>query len=396
VQSKISIAWLLSYISIASISAAIITPALPRIQLQFALSTGVVEWVVSAFLIGYVVGQLIYGPLANAYGRLKALRLGLSINIFGLFICLAASYYDQYTLLVLGRLITGLGAAAGLACTYMLINEWLPEESRKTAMAYSILSFALGIGFAVMIGGVITEYWHWQGCFVFLMAHGLLMLGGTCVFSETLSLPKPIQIKTIFQGYLHALSSSKLVIFSMLVGTCSMIGYCFSAAGPQIAHDYLHLSVADYGYWNGINIIGMLTGGLSAREFLQRFSTYQVIGLGFAGCGLGVLSLAAMWQVESHSVVWFFLTTAILYLFSSYLFAGGSYIASNALEDKAGASSMMSFVNMSFATLSVIVMGYLSLDPFVAFITILVSALVLMLGLVGLFLRFFQSNKISR
>ena len=80
-ESRFNLIWLLSYISIASVSAAIITPALPEIQIQYALNLGTVEWIVSAFLIGYVFGQLIYAPLANQFGRLKALRIGLIINL---------------------------------------------------------------------------------------------------------------------------------------------------------------------------------------------------------------------------------------------------------------------------------------------------------------------------
>lgn len=41
----------------------------------------------------------------------------------------------------------------------------------------TILSFTLGVGIAVMLGGVITEYWHWQGCFWFLLRHILLFFG---------------------------------------------------------------------------------------------------------------------------------------------------------------------------------------------------------------------------
>lgn len=62
-------------------------------------------------------------------------------------------------------------------------------------------------------------------------------------------------------------------------------------------------------------------------------------------------------------------------------------MASNALKDKASASSMMSFVNMSFATLGVVLMGYLSHDPLVAFITIIGIVLLLMLGLFSLLFK---------
>ena len=284
-------------------------------------------------------------------------------------------------LLIIGRFITALGAASGLACTFMLINEWLPESQRKTAMSYSVLSFALGVGIAVMLGGLITEYWHWQGCFWFLLVHGLVMLWGTSVFSETLVTSKPIHAVTIFRDYSAALSSSKLVVFSLVVGCCSAISYCFSAAGPQIAQDLLKLSAAQYGYWNGLNIVGELLGGLLVKQLLARFSVNTVIAIGFISIALGISNLFIIWGIASQSALWFFLTTASLYLFSSLLFSGGSLVASNALTDKASASAMMSFVNMCFATLCVILMGYLVTNPLLGFVIILCLIWLLVVGL---------------
>ncbi len=382
--SSFNLIWLLSYISIASISAAIITPSLPKIQAQYALNPGMVEWIVSAFLIGYMAGQLIYGPLANRFGRLKALRIGLTINLLGIGVCLSALTCETYGLLIIGRLITALGAASGLACTFMLINEWLPESQRKSAMSYSVLSFALGIGIAVVLGGLITDYWHWQGCFWFLLIHGIIMLIGTGVFNETLVTPKPIHALTIIKDYSAALSSSKLVIFSLVVGTCSAISYCFSAAGPQIAEELLKLSAAEYGYWNSLNIVGMLFGGVLVKQLLTRLSANQVIAIGFLGVALGIINLFFMWSMGSQSTLWFFLITASLYLFNGLMFSSGSLVASNALTDKASAAAMMSFINMCFATLAVILMGYLAINPLLSLILILslVWALVVVLLLI--------------
>lgn len=371
IQSKLTMTWLLSYISIASISAAMITPALPHIEQIFVLNTGTVEWVVSTFLIGYVLGQLVYAPLANVYGRLNALKWGLNINILGLVLCLYASISPHYLLLLLGRLITGLGSAAGLTCTFMLINEWLPEEQRKMAMAYSILSFALGIGFAVLIGGVITQYLQWQGCFVFLLLQGLLMRLGIRVFDETLTQPKSFHIPFLLHDYKQALGSFKLITFSSILGACSAVGYCYSAAAPQIAHEYLNLSASEYGYWNTLNIIGMLLGGISARALMQRFPVVRVLIFGYIGSSLALLSLGSMLHFHPQSVLWFFVSTSLLYCCSSYLFAGGSYMASQAIDDRASASSMMSFINMLVATLSVVIMGYLSVNPFYGFLWML-------------------------
>jgi MFS family permease len=370
-KPKLMMAWLLSYISIASVSASIITPALPNLEHDFALATSAVEWVVSSFLIGYVAGQLLYGPLANVYGRIKALKWGLNINLLGLMLCVLAGFYHQYDLLLLGRLITGLGSAAGLTCTFMLINEWLPENERKTAMSYSILSFALGIGFSVVLGGVITQHFAWQGCFGFLIFQGIAMRLGVGAFDETLKEPKPLHLRTLIMDYWQALRSLKLLVFSLVWGTCSAMGYCYSASAPQVAHQYFHLDVAEYGYWNVLNILGMLIGGLSARFFMNQFSVVRVIALGYIGSTLAWIFLFVLFQTQTNSPLCFFLSTALLYCASAYLFAGGSFVASNAIDDKASASSMMSFINMSTATLSVVLLGYLSLNPFVGFLCIL-------------------------
>ncbi|WP_133129526.1 MFS transporter [Legionella yabuuchiae] len=380
--SIFNLIWLLSYISIASVSAAIITPALPEIEHQYHLAIGSVEWMVSAFLIGYVLGQLIYGPLANQFGRLKALRIGLTINLLGIIICLTALFANFYWLLILGRFISALGAASGLACTFMLINEWLPETQRKSAMAYAVFSFALGVGIAVMIGGIITEYWHWQGCFWLLLAHGLVMLWGTQVFSETLVEAKPIHLSRIITDYSTTLKSPTLVVYSIVVGSCSAISYCFSAAGPQIAQNSLDLSAAEYGYWNGLNVIGMLAGGILAKQLLTRLSENSVIAIGLTGVAIAISNLFLMWHLGSQSALWFFLITASLYLLSSFLFSGGSAIASNAIADKASSAAMMSFINMGFATLAVIVMGYLVHNPLLGFTLILLIIWLLVVGLI--------------
>jgi len=379
--SKFNLIWLLSYISIASLSAVIITPAIPAIEVHFEVNSVAVEWVITAFLIGYMFGQLIYGPLANKFGRLKALRIGLTINLLGIIICLLALAIDIYYLFMFGRFITALGAASGLACTFMLINEWLPGALRKTAMSYSVLSFAFGVGIAVILGGIITEYWYWQGCFWVLLLHGLIMLCGTCVFSETLVTPQAINPLTIIRNYTAALSSLTLVIFSLVVGCCSAISYCFSSAGPQISHDSLKLSAAQYGYWNGLNVVGMLMGGLLAKQLLINLSIYNVIAIGFFGIALGIINLLIMWNTESQSILLFFLTTAWLYLFSGLLFAGGSLGASNAIADKASAAAMMSFVNMCFSTICVMLMGYLDTNPYLGFIIILSVIWLLVVGL---------------
>ena len=386
-MSIFRIFWLLNYISIASIAAAIITPALPKIQQDFALAQGQVEWMVSAFLVGYVIGQLIYGPIANRFGRLFALRLGLSVNLIGVFLCFLGLYCNLYGLLIFGRLVSALGAASGLACTFMLINEWIPEQQRKAAIGSIILFFTFGIGLAVTLGGLVTEYYNWRYCFLILLGHGVLMLYGTKVFCETLIKPQSLNVPAILNAYKAVLSSKELVIYSLVVGVCSSIGYCFSAAGPLIVTQLFALSPASYGYWNGLNMLGMVSGGMLSKFLLERYKAEQLVLWGLVGTSLGLVSLLVMLYAKNASVLWFFSSTLVLYLFSSLLFAGGSYLASKSITDKASGSAMMSFINMATAVMAVLCLGYISSNPLVSFVTVLGGLLFIVVLAVKLALR---------
>ena len=173
---------LLIYICVASISATIITPALDVIQSNFHLTASQLQWVISLFLLGYVVGQLIYGPLASRVGGLKALRLGLIINLIGIMLCLLSLIISSYALLLFGRLITALGAASGLSCTFILINDYLSDHKKKQVLGFCIVSFTLGIGLAILIGGFIAQYLDVIDCFWVLFIHGILMFLATYLF----------------------------------------------------------------------------------------------------------------------------------------------------------------------------------------------------------------------
>src|SRR3990167_10634613 len=67
----------------ASMGAVLMMPALPEISAHFGTHTSTTQLTVTCFLLGYAVGQLIYGPLANRYGRKKAIYIGIVIATLG-------------------------------------------------------------------------------------------------------------------------------------------------------------------------------------------------------------------------------------------------------------------------------------------------------------------------
>ena len=102
---------LLLLISFPSICALLFTPALPDLAQQYQLLDRQAQTAMSVFLVGYTFGMLPYGPIANRYGRKKALLSGLTLAWIGTMISLLS---DSFFIFCLGRFFQALGAAAGL------------------------------------------------------------------------------------------------------------------------------------------------------------------------------------------------------------------------------------------------------------------------------------------
>ena len=384
-MNKAKLTLLLSYISVATVSAAVITPALPAIGRAFAVSKGYLGWIVTLYLLGYMIGQLIYGPIANRFGRLCALRSGLLVYLTGTGFSFLAVEQHSFNLLIFSRFITALGAAAGLCCTFVLIKEYLNEEQAKQASSLAILFFSLGIGIAIMLGGWITTYLHWQMIFSLMLAYGIFMFAGTYFFQETLQQKKALHIKHIIKSYARTLHNGKFIIYSLMLGCIATFSYAYTAAAPQIANHYLLLNPAQYASWNSLTIIGMILSGIICTKLIKRHSMKKIMALSFISTFIGLASFALQMLMHSHSTLWFFVSAAFIYTTISFIFPCASHYALAEIEDKASASSMMNFINMATAVIGVTVMGYLPMSMFMAMIT--VSGTIIIITLLALYLN---------
>lgn len=374
-MSKTKQCYLLSYISTASISAAIITPALPNIQSHFLIDKSQLNQVVSLFLLGYVFGQLLYGPIASRFGNLKAIRIGFIINIIGIFLSITAAQIEEFQLFLLARLLTALGAASGLCCTFSLMSSLLNESQYKSISAYIVLSFTLASGGSVFIGGQLTSYLSWIYCLWFLAAYSLVQLITTFLFTEKKCPSKPINMARIAKNYLGLFVNLRFVGFSFILGLVSIITYGYSVAAPLYAMQTLHLNSASYGSWSLLNMLGMFGSSFLAAYLITRFDYKNTLFIGLALIIPLILAFLFNSSGHSHSIMAFFMASLLLFLFSGIIFPCASYFAMCHTEDKANGASIMSFINMGSATLAVLLMGVLPFSLLHSFLLILTLSL---------------------
>lgn len=161
-------------------------PAFPAIQAGFATSKSMVEYTLTSFLLGLAIGQLLFGPLSDAFGRKKVLLLGMALyGLASVFCALSASI----EWLCFARFLQALGvsAAAGL-WQAIIVDSYPPGKSRDHVFSMVIPLIALSPVFAPILGGYLTSLFGWQAVFLLLAFIGVVLLY-TTLFAYRESLP---------------------------------------------------------------------------------------------------------------------------------------------------------------------------------------------------------------
>lgn len=147
---------------LASVDATIVAAALPAI----AADMGEVErvsWVVVAFLVAATIAAPVYGKLGDAVGRRRMLLVALAMNLAAYVVCAMAT---SVTMLVLARILHGLGAGGLMTLAHALIGESVPPRERGRYQGYNASVYVSASMFGPVAGGWLTQHWGWQAVFL--------------------------------------------------------------------------------------------------------------------------------------------------------------------------------------------------------------------------------------
>jgi len=358
-QLKLPFFTLLLLISFASVNAVLFTPALPDIALYFGVSESTAQQTITWFLIGYAVGQLLYGPIANRYGRKRALYVGISLQIVSSLLCVLAGVIHEYGLLIAGRLLLALGSGVGLKMTFTLVNECYMPKIASQKISYLMLAFAITPGLGVALGGVLNTYYGWMSCFYAGAVYGVILLAFVFRLPETLRVADldAFKWKHLLHGYVNQFKNRHLVLGGLLMGSSTCFIYVFAALAPFIAMNLFGMSSAQYGLANIIPPIGLIMGSLVGARVSRQYSLKSIIQVGVGITSVGVLMILAAMLMQLPILYSLFLPMVIVYFGLCFILANASSIAMAHVEDKAHGSAVMNFINMGLATLVVLSLG---------------------------------------
>lgn len=345
-------------ISFGSIGAVSFTPGLPMIAQFFAIPSQEAQLTVTWYLLGYTVGQLLYGPLANRYGSKNTIVIGAILEIIGATGCIASYHLHSFELLIISRATMALGAGGGLTMAFTLASKLCAPKESAAVISLLSIAFAITPGIGIFIGGILVSYYGWISSFYFMFAYGIviLLLGRTLpeVFSQRKI--DALSPKKLIQNYLNQIKRP-VVLGGLLVGSSTCIIYTFSALAPFIALQIIGVTPQAYGMYNFIPVIGMLSGSLLSSHISKNYKPEKSIKLGLSIMFIGALALLIMLTLFAHDALSLFAPMFIIYIGCSFIFGNGSALALRDTEDKSNASALLSFINMGSTTIGVLLLG---------------------------------------
>ena len=199
-----------------------------------------VQLVITIFLLGTGLGQLIAGPVSDAYGRKIVLSTGILLFIAA---SIWAMVTTSFTMLLIARFVQGLGISAPRSAGNAMVRDLYSGRKMARVISLAMMIFVLAPAVAPLLGQKIMVIYGWRAIFTACMFAGLLaFLWMSIRQKETLILEKrtPFLISNIISGY-KTIFTNKRVIISTSV-QASVLGGLFSyiASAPQIFTQWLN------------------------------------------------------------------------------------------------------------------------------------------------------------
>ncbi len=260
-----------------------IIPALPATAQAFRVSESAIQLTITLYLVGLAVGQLVYGPLSDRFGRRPVLIAGLALfTAAGAVTVLAPSAGA----LVAARVAQSLGGCAGLVLGRAIVRDSAPPDRAAAQLALLTLVMSMAPAIAPAIGGYATAFAGWRASFAMLAA-----IGATTTLLAVRFMPETNAGtglgRSMLMPSLRLLRSRAFRGFA-IGGACTTTSfYAFMAASPFIFIDLLHQTEQQVGLYYLVLMLGVATGGLLGNRLAGRMRLSRVLrlanGLAIAG-----------------------------------------------------------------------------------------------------------------
>ena len=243
------------------------------------------QYVIGLLFAGMAAGQLVAGPLSDAFGRKRVLYYGIGLYLAGTLTCYFA---DTFEALLVGRLIQGLGVAGPYVSAVSIVRDRYSGRDMARAMSIIMMIFIMVPAVAPSLGQAVLAFASWRAIFLLYAVYACVVTAWIFFRLEETLPPErriPFRAGNLVRGLQEVFSNRVTVGYTACMGVCfgAFIGYLNSSA--QIFQ--IQFGVGDMFaiYFGALALVFGLSSLLNA-QLVGRFGMRAISRWGFSGIAL--------------------------------------------------------------------------------------------------------------
>jgi DHA1 family bicyclomycin/chloramphenicol resistance-like MFS transporter len=336
-------------------------PAFTNIAADLHTTVAHVSLSLSSFFIGISIGQFIYGPLLDRFGRKQPLYVGLTIYLISSCLCAFAGSADS---LIALRFLQALGGCAGMVASRAMVRDLFAVEDN--AKIFSMLMLVVGVSpiIAPTLGGYLTASLGWHSVFVVLTIMAAVILAAVYFILPESREPDPdysLRPAAIVSRYIAVLKEPQFYTYAFTGAIAAAGLYAYISGSPSVFMEIFKVSEKQYGW-----IFALVAGGLIISSqlnslMLKKFKSEQIIRVALfcqslTGISLFFASLNG-WIGLTGTIV-----LALIFLScQGFTFPNSSALSMAPFSKNAGsASALMGAIQMGIGAFTSALVSFLS------------------------------------
>ncbi len=305
-------------LSLVALSIDAMLPALPDIGRDLATSNpNDVQLVITVMLLGFGIGQLIYGPISDSTGRKPPIYVGIAIYLVGCVVCILS---QSLTVMLVGRFLMGFGVAAPRILTAAIVRDHFEGRAMARVMSFVMAVFIVVPAIAPAIGqGILfIADWRWIfGSFLIIAVVVLLWLGTRLTETVTPERRAPLSFRRNARAIAEVFRTRQAFGYTLATGFIfsPFLGYLSSA--QQIFADVYDLKAEFPIYFAvlalALGVSSLVNARLVMKLGMRRLSAWSaaiftVLSLAFCVFLFTVADQPPFWAFMAYFMVTFFCT----------------------------------------------------------------------------------------
>lgn len=252
-------------------------PGFPAIAKDLSAGIAAVQLSLTSYLVGISVGQLLYGPLLDRFGRKIPLYAGLVIYILA---SLGCALTESVETLIFMRFIQALGGCAGMVAAQALVRDLFPVN--KTAQAFSLLTLVIAISpmVAPTLGGYLTTAFGWHSVFIILAVITALIIIAVHFLLPQGNLPDAtisLRPKPVLKGFFAVIKNQQFLIYTLAGGVATAAPFAYIAGSADVFINIYNVSEQQYGWIFAFLAFAMIGTTQLNHFLLKKFTSEQII-----------------------------------------------------------------------------------------------------------------------